>query len=228
MSRRSVRASFVPHTDRQQGPGCGPCSHVAEISEGRERLGEDTAPNAVSGDSHEEGGAGAQGGRGRGADRGAHTRAEGESPAQAPSDTPDGAGAAGGIQLHVCAWSQRSGRQAGARWRRRAAVTRSHAGRPDPTMRRVRARGSRALCFPGSVSVAGADSGSRPSRCAALAQAMRLLPARPAQRRAAGDARTVGRSRPEPLTARGRQAAWDLLGAHCDSVAQESGRDLHF
>lgn len=102
MSRRSVRASFVPHTDRQQGPGCGPCSHVAEIPEGRERLGEDTAPNAVSGDSHEEGGAGAQGGRGRGADCGAHTRAEGESPAQVPSDTPDGAGATGGIRLRVC------------------------------------------------------------------------------------------------------------------------------
>lgn len=97
MSRRSVRASFVPHTDRQQGSGCGPCSHVAEISEGRERLGEDTAPNAVSGDSHEEGGAGAQGGRGRGADH-----AEGESPAQAPSDTPDGAGAAGRNRLRMC------------------------------------------------------------------------------------------------------------------------------
>lgn len=42
--------------------------------------------------------AGAQGGRGRGTD----TRAEGESPAQAPSDTPDGAGAAGGNRLRVC------------------------------------------------------------------------------------------------------------------------------
>lgn len=141
---------------------------------------------------------------------------------------PTGRGPRAGSGSACAARSQRSGRQAGARWRCRAAVTRSHAGRPDPTMRRVRARGSRALCFPGGVSVAGADSGSRPSRCAALAQATRLLPARPARRRAAGDARTVGRSRPEPLTARGRQAAWDLLGAHCDSVAQESGRDLHF
>lgn len=52
----------------------------------------------------------------------------------------------------------------------------------------VRQGAKRALCFPGGVSVAGADSGSRPSRCAALAQATRLLPARPARRRAAGDA----------------------------------------
>lgn len=101
------------------------------------------------------------------------------------------------------------------------------AGEAPPTGG-VRQGAKRALCFPGGVSVAGADSGSRPSRCAALAQATRLLPARPARRWAAGDARTVGRSRPEPLTARGRQAAWDLLGAHCDLVAQESGRDLHF